>query len=250
MDIRTPIILECPTPLSRIADRRGRTAAEPYYYTPLDFISREEWIATRLWTYYVNLLRQMHVVHTYERSLPIRHFSSFNFPLPTRPFIFAILGIAFAYTGIFVAGWNLHYPTRAEQVLWRTCTLGTMIITVIGSLFEVTIMFVQYRRRHTVSALVHNPDIEIMPRYPTHRPRHPSGEPTNLQRRLQNLRNNTPEKDPHFDIPIRSLMITTPICALYCIFRAFILVEDIISLRELPASAFAAIDWSMYVPHI
>ncbi|KAF2245148.1 hypothetical protein BU26DRAFT_533233 [Trematosphaeria pertusa] len=249
MDVRTPITLECSTPLERICDRRGRTAAEPYYYTPLDFISREEWIATRLWTYYVNLLRQMHLIHTYKRSLPIRHFSSFYIPLPTRPLLFTMLAIAFAYTGIFIAGWNLHYPTESELILWRTCTLGTMIITVIGSLFEVTMMFVQYRRRHTISALIHNPDIEIMPLDPVGRPSHPSGKPTKLQVTLQNIRNNTPEKDPHFDIPIRSLIVTTPICALYVIFRGFILLEDVISFRELPASTFVTINWSTHVPH-
>ncbi|KAF2691052.1 hypothetical protein K458DRAFT_438759 [Lentithecium fluviatile CBS 122367] len=249
MDIRTPIMLECSTPIGQITDRWGRAATGSYHYTPLDFVSRGEWIGTRLWTYYVNLLRQMGVVHYYPPELPVRSFSSFNFPIPTRPMLFAMLGISFGYTGIFVAGWNLHYPSLTERLLWRICTLGTMIITVIGGLFEVIMMLRQYQRRHSVSVLVHNPDIEVAPTHRGHRKNH-SMEPTRLQVILQNIRNNTPDKDPHFDIPIRSLVITTPLCALYCIFRAFILIEDIISLRELPGSAFAAIEWSMYVPHI
>ncbi|KAF1956465.1 hypothetical protein CC80DRAFT_471860 [Byssothecium circinans] len=244
MNIQTSMMLECPTPLSRI--RRGRPPDETYYYTPLDFAGREEWIATRLWTYYVNMLRQMRVVHSYPRQLPVQHFSSFSCPIPTKPMIFIIFGITVAYTSIFVAGWNLHYPSATEQLLWRICSSGTMIITVIGSLFEVTIMFLQYQRRHSVTALVHNPDIEVIPRHP----RPVSVKNSRWQAALQNIRNNTPEKDPHFDIPIRSLLITTPLGALYCIFRAFILVEDVISLRELPASAFAAVGWSTYVPHI
>ena len=247
MDIRTPMTLQCATPLSEILDRWGPVAVQPYHYTPLDFVERQEWIGSRLWTYYVNILRNMRIVHYYPPSLPIRNFSSLNFPPLDRHIILIILLIAFSYTGIFVAGWNLHFPTSTERTLWRICSLGTMIITVIGGLFESS--FLLNGRRHSVSALVQASDIELISQGHI-LPTAPAEQPTRLQSMLQNLRNNTPSKDPYFDIPIRSLLITTPICALYCIFRAFILIEDLITLRQLPASAFAAIDWSTYVPHI
>jgi hypothetical protein len=241
MDVRAPIVVECSTPMSWIAARWKPSAMTSYYYTPLDFVSREEWSVTRLWTYYVNLLRGMRLVRASSRTLPVQRFSTFNFPSLSRSALLVLLNISFSYMAIFVAGWNFHFPTKAEQLLWRICTLGTLCISIFAGGIEVAMLLLQQRSRHAVSVLV--------PRGPR-----PSIEQTTQGSRfqvlLQNFRNNTPEKDPQFDVPIRSLLITTPMCALYCIFRAFILAEDLASLRELPGSAFAAIDWSTYVPHL
>jgi hypothetical protein len=172
--------------------------------------------------------------------------STFNFPLLSRSYIFVMLDISFGYMGIFVVGWNFRFSTKAEQRLCRVCTLGTFLISILASVVEVAMMLLQYKRRHGVTAIAPRPDVEMIARHQGHsRAVH-----SHFQMFLRNLRNNTPEKDPQFDIPASSLIITTPVCVLYCIFRAFTLAEDLGSLRELPASAFELIDWSMYAPHI
>ncbi|KAF2867509.1 hypothetical protein BDV95DRAFT_679431 [Massariosphaeria phaeospora] len=253
MDVQTALVLHCPTPLDQIVNRDGRSAAEHYHFTPLDFISREERIGSRLWVYYVNLLRKMKLVHAYKKLLPVRHVSSFNFSPPDRLMLFLMLGLSFGYASVFVAAWNLHFPTHIEQLLWRTCSLGTMLIVLLGGVFEVAGMLPEYRRRRP---FIPDSDSEVqlheIPAPPAPTRSHPlAKEPsTRLEVVLQDIRNKTPDKDPHYDIPIRSLVVTTPLCALYCVFRAVITIEDVATLRELPASAFMAIEWSMYVPHI
>jgi hypothetical protein len=56
-------------------------------------------------------------------------------------------------------------------------------------------------------------------------------------------------KTPALAIPLRVLLPVQVLCAFYCLFRAFILVEDVIGLRGLPASAFETVDWAGWVVH-
>ena len=64
------------------------------------------------------------------------------------------------------------------------------------------------------------------------------------------LRNNSPDKDPQLEVSLRFFIPCLILCFLYCLFRAYILIEDIIGLRNLPSSAYDSVDWSRYVPHI
>ncbi|KAF2006875.1 hypothetical protein P154DRAFT_421214 [Amniculicola lignicola CBS 123094] len=251
MDFHGPIVIECQAALEEIVDHKGHNAADPYHFTPLDFVSRQEWIGNRLWVYYVNLLRKLRIIHVFQQTRPVRRISLFDFPPPDRFMLFFMLGLTSTYTGIFVAGWNFHFPSYSEKILWRTCSLGTTIIVLIGGLFELIIIFREYRPQREPFHSSVDPFIEIEAITPPIRahllPKPPE---TCLETMLQQARNVTPNRDPHYDVPIRSLLFTTPICAMYCIFRLFILVEDAISLRELPASAFAVIAWPTYLPHL
>lgn len=62
------------------------------------------------------------------------------------------------------------------------------------------------------------------------------------------LRNLSPEHDPMLRIPFWILMPATTLCFICCLVRAYILVEDFVSLRELPPSAYATVDWTLYLP--
>jgi hypothetical protein len=155
-----------------------------------------------------------------------------------------------AYSAIFVTAWNLHLPTEMERLLWRLCSAGTMGIVLLGGAFEIVgILLEMHRKRPFVPDSDSENQVHVVPAPVRSHPliKEPS---TRFEAILQNCKNKTPDKDPHYDIPIRSLLITTPLCALYCVFRAFVLVEDLISFRDLPASTFMAIEWSTYVPHM
>lgn len=71
-----------------------------------------------------------------------------------------------------------------------------------------------------------------------------------VRRLLSKTLNNSLDQDPALAIPLHSFVFLTPFGATYCIFRLFILAEDLVSLRRLPDSAFITIDWSAYIPHI
>lgn len=60
--------------------------------------------------------------------------------------------------------------------------------------------------------------------------------------------NNTLQKDPSHDIPLRSILVTMPVLAAYAICRWYLLVEDMIGLRSLPPSAFETVDWMQCWP--
>lgn len=249
MDVSHPFVVDCPTPLALIRDSRGRSAAtEEYTNTPLDFIEREEWIVTKLCAYYANLLRRMGVVHTFPAVKPVRHVHSFYTPAVNVWSLVFILVATTGYVAIFLAAWNFHFPSQTEQTLWRIATLSTFFITFFGGLFEILSMlwrlwrrasFVTPHRRNTVDIELDRKSSSLAAKLP---PR--------AQKWLQRWRNNTPDQDPIMDIPIRSLMITTPLGVLYGICRLIILALDFSTLRELPVTAFMAIDWSMYVPHL
>jgi len=248
MDVQDPIFLDSEKPLDQILDKRGRSAAEPYHFTPLDFVSRQEWIASRMWVYNVNLLKRLRVIHTYPKALPLQHFSSLNFPIIQGPMLFVMQAISLLYSGVFVAAWNFYFPSRVELILWRTCSLGTMIIVAIGGMFEITLLVLQYSKKEQV---VENGDVEMISELPLQRSEAlKKPPPTRVQVAIEHARNKTPDQDPEYNVPLRSIMITEPLCAMYTVFRFFILVEDFMSFRAMPASTFQSIDWSTYVPHI
>jgi hypothetical protein len=45
-------------------------------------------------------------------------------------------------------------------------------------------------------------------------------------------------------------LAAVPGCAVYTIFRTYILVEDVIAFRALPADAYSTVDWWAFLPHV
>jgi hypothetical protein len=179
MDVAHPFVLACPTPLARICDARGRCAAtEAYVNTPLDFIEREEWIVTKLWAYYVNLLRRMRVVHAFPPARPVRHVHSFHTPALDLWGVAFVLAATTGYVAIFLAGWNLHFPSQTERTCWRVAATSTFAITFLGGAFEIasllwalwrTASFVTPHRRPTMNAVgLERPGLSLAARLPPH----------------------------------------------------------------------------------
>jgi len=238
MDVEVPIVLECKFEISKILLDAGDRAKDIYRFTPLDFVDREEWIGSRLWNWNVNILRKMRLVYSHPLVRPVERFTSFKFPQPTRPMVLVLLLFGFAYSGIFIAAWDFYYPTKVERLLWRICSLGSALIVVFGGLFETSFMLFLARRisraRKSLK-LTAKGDEKLL---------------ISLEKGIRKARNNCPDKDPEYDVPLHSIIITTPLCAAYVVFRWYILAEDVIGLRKVPASAFKAVDWTRYIPHI
>ena len=60
----------------------------------------------------------------------------------------------------------------------------------------------------------------------------------------------SPDDPPDAPIPLSLLGPCTFLCFFYCLFRIYILVEDVIGLRNLPLNAYDSVRWSEYMPHI
>lgn len=250
-DVERPIILKTDTEIADILIQAGDAARTPYRRTPLDFVSREEWCISLLWAYYVEILRSMRLGFCSReiKVRPINRMPSVNWPplsLSGTLWYGLVTGI---YSGVFLVGWNLTFPTDTERLLWRIA--GIVTIT-----FPVTVWPVEcYLDRglsvRNSSLPQKDPkeyDCEAHTQYPY------------LSRKLSGLgktkgfaarlRNNSPDKDPALDIELRALIPATILCALYTLARVYFLVEDVIGLRSLPSSLFETVDWMELVPHL
>ena len=235
MDIETAITLQSPRTMHQILLKAGPAASEPYRITPLDFVSREEWDATLLWKYCVEILRRMHAIHSYPKSRPAQHISSFTFPKSSSHLLMIPLLVGGVYGAIFLSAWNFYFPSEVEQLLWRICSSTLMALVVIAGICE---KLVNTTQKDTEDDLTYTSSKRFA--------KSTSKDSGILANRYHN---NSPTKDPHLYVPIRSLLLGLPFMALYCICRAILLLEDVISLRELPASTFKNVSWTQFLPH-
>jgi hypothetical protein len=73
-----------------------------------------------------------------------------------------------------------------------------------------------------------------------------------IEQAIARLRNNTTSElghDPSITVPLKALVPVTLSAALYCIARAYILIEDLANLRSLPQSAYETVNWTKILPH-
>jgi hypothetical protein len=251
MDVQCPEILICSTNIKEILCDSGDAAADTYRFTPLDFASRKEWAGSVLWRYYVNLLHKMNIIFEHQKVRPIQRFSSFSFPPVTREMALVTLSLSLVYSGIFVIPWNFYYITETERILWHICSVGIMVLVVVGGAFEISYMLLKSKARSPKATGITSMKLRKTQSEAATSSIHALNKLSlsRVEKGLRAVRNNTPDKDPYYDVGLHSLIITTPLCALYTIFRAFILVEDIIALRQLPASSYGTVDWTLYFPH-
>lgn len=217
-----------------------RSARKSFPMTPLDFVSREEWTATLLWRYNVNILRKLRIVRQRDKVWPAQRISSFNFPKLPRGAAGFTLFLGMLYSAIFMAAWNFEFPSAMERLLWRISSSMTICLTITMGLVKILPSVLEKARNEKL------PDGEaekgILTRF-GHACR-------GAIRRFEAKKiNNSPLNDPNQDIPLKTFLFTLPICAAYTVCRVYILVEDIIGLRALPASAFQTVNWTSFWPH-
>jgi hypothetical protein len=228
-------------------DEAARTRT--YFRSPLDFASREIWSINLAYHYLMNILkdRPRSWRRKKEKSLGRR---SENDVLPVTGVTMVIASlstIAFMSTN-FIA-WNFHFPTLIERLLWRLSSCGLVAIFV-PTIFCVELLYndhgikkmqekVRWRRRALEGYGI-------------------PGEKANWRDRLaykfralaMKIRNNSPENDPNLDVSLLFILAAVPGCAVYTIFRTYILVEDMIAFRALPADAYSTVDWWAFFPHV
>ena len=151
------------------------------------------------------------------------------------------------YSSIFMAGWNFHFPSEPERLLWRLAGIYMLTFSSVGGGFFFWCDCVYFRRYERQGQ-----DGERGLSLPTLRVESmKQGKvTTKFARFLRKARNLSPDKDSRLEVPIRLLVPYTVFCAVYSIARAYILIEDVIGLRELPSTAFDTVDWSLYLPHL
>ncbi len=258
-------VLNCKAPLEDTIKAADDKASPPYGRTPLDFVSREEWSGSLIWAHYNNILRKMHI-RLFSRPVrcrPITRIPNDNWPKLNMKYGTVIISISLIYSTTFVLAWGFPFPSNIERTMWRASSVGIFGFTLFAAMYEPLIFQIYMARRqrcsHTKSGkrFANEQDIESSPAAPPLKnpSPHQSWYGTHAiadkaRKATAGWRNNSPDRDPALEIPPRVLIPLTLSCAAYCVFRAYILVEDVLGLRRLPPEVFKTVIWSNWFPHI
>ena len=240
-----------------------------WHRTPLDFVDREEWHGSKTYRNWLSILDRINPLAASRRrpkSKPIsRRSDNELLPQPVKyQLIFELLP-TLPFLSINFIAWNDHFPTTTERTLWRIAAVTMMVMLLAGPIIEETCLSLcslekeaekMVKRRKELAdheAKQAQPavagDIEnAVPKKVRdgrlHRLR------MDCKRLLMRLRNNTPDGDPHLDVPLKIYGPATPMAAIYCLCRAYIYIEDAIQYRAMPVGAFDTVNWSGFLPHI
>ena len=221
----------------------------PSFRTRLDFASRSNQTPNLLYNYMINILKSMWP-RTWrscnEESLGRR---SDNDILPITG---VSLVIASCSTATFLAtnfiAWDFHFPTPTERLLWRISSCGLMAGLLPGMVVvmhtytddKITRMQanVQQRRRKLEESahcekrgwkdrLVHSWRLLAV-----------------------KIGNNSLDKDPNLDVSVPFALGGSFVFEMYFFLRAYLLLEDVIAFRAMPADVYKTVDWWAFIPHI
>jgi len=217
-----------------------------YYRTPLDFVGPEEYVLNLIYHYFINMVRRMNI-NIFSR--PVKHLPYDRIPgdtfLAPEFDLEIFLGfIVFCFSATFISAWNFYFPTATEQLLWRCASLYILVFGFWGSFFVST--WDHYFLIRNRAARARRAENTILP---DHRQRCKTFH-ERLEDLANRLRNNSLDQDPHVDTPLTLVVLGASTFSVYAVCRMYIWFEDMFSLRQLPESAFATVNWSKYVPHI
>lgn len=120
-----------------------------------------------------------------------------------------LIALSLCFGAVYVAGWNISFPTATEQTIWRVCTV--MVFGLIVAYWAVD-AGVDYHQR-------------------------------------KNQKKKNGAGNPKVALTPIKMALYTVISLIYITIRMYILAEPFICLRSMPAVAFKTIKWSSFIPH-
>lgn len=217
LDVRTPILLKSKVRIADIlveAKDRGKT---PYIFTPLDFVNAPPGISTT--TPFWHALKCLFGIELSPKTRPIKFFHN-NRTTPPRGSSSTLIFLeslgALTFVGLNLIGWNFTLPTKLELFFWRiaNCLLVAFMLYYVVALNVVSLI------PERVGKLVFRKETHTF---------------------LDLLR---------LCPPWLQIFMTGPAVVTYSLGRLFIIAEALAGLRALPTDAYAAVDWTAFIPHI
>ena len=178
------------------------------------------------------------------KTRPINRIPNDNWPEVPPIGVFAGGVFDLMYAGIYVAGWNMWFATPVENLLWRISTatvLGIVLTYLVVELYTFHLLPALPARLRNIFKL--RTPLELSGRL---RKKIPEG----VTKAVNWLRNNSPNSDPEFYYPLKASIPITIAAFIYATVRAYILLECLVALRELPSSAYQTVKWSAFLPHV
>jgi hypothetical protein len=245
-DVTVPVILVPRATMAEILVRAGPVAATPYCYTPMDFASAKRHWFNVIWHYCFKVVAGGLGIHFHPRRRPIDKIWDDCFPEVGFWGNAVLACVQLGFAGIHIAAWNFHFPTSQEAMLWRISSLyiiWSMLMTWLMLAWSFQLHpWVQQRWDSFVLKGTSSPSLE--PKEITI-----AAKRTGLRRLKERLCNNPTGYPMNQQIPLMTVL-TVPLGSLYIVARLYIILEDVINLRSLPTSAYKAIDWNVFLPHI
>ncbi|KAF2193614.1 hypothetical protein K469DRAFT_549960 [Zopfia rhizophila CBS 207.26] len=221
LDVRYPIRIRMDVTVAQVLQEAGPIAARPYRQTPLDFVDD----LTPSWALNVQPFMKM-PVGPFKRPIP--RIGDSRLPWLTWTENSCLCFGTMVYASIHMTGWNFHFPTRVEQILWRVSSLILLGATVAFWILESLAMGWRYGGGQ-----------ELFTRLFTQRSKSSP----------QEYSHETPFEPRELPLAWEFWSIF-PIAFIYAAARVYILVEALLGLRSLPLSAYLTVDWASLFPHI
>jgi hypothetical protein len=260
-------------------NQEGRQPEQPYYQTPLDFVSRDETALNLAWQYYNELCRKI-LFSPFSRRVK-------NIPWDRNPgdiflrmdFDLELVGVAFilVFSAVFLLAWNIPFPSAVERDFWRVASIYMLVYGFVGAAWMEFAMWIFVPQNRLAEGL----EPSIVERGNAKKA-HPirdfyfkiqhwlKNRKTRARRSmdldqdslvphqkkggilafLSRSHNISHGKDPYMGVQVGFIIVTSVLCVFYCVFRVFIFVEDFIGLRSLPLSAYQTVEWTKFIPHI
>jgi hypothetical protein len=253
-DVGAAIVLEIDITIADLLLEAGESIASPYSRTPLDFIESsrpKQWFWLLYWSYWIGVLKKLHI-HLGPRNRPLDRIPDDNFPEPSQSSMAAGMIFSFIYSGCTVGAWSYHFPSTVERNLWRASTITIPVTLGLFYSWDALIWRIipASKRRlsqhhlhlHLHLHLHHQENQQVQTVYKV-------GKIRSLKRLLGKLFQGLAEQtNPDLSVPMKAVVPLTFLAMFYCVARAYILVEDLASLRCLPSSAYQTVQWSQFLP--
>ncbi|KAK6435932.1 hypothetical protein LTR95_007874 [Oleoguttula sp. CCFEE 5521] len=215
LDAETVEIIHATASMAEILAQTGSIEATLYDLTPLDFINPPQGLSllSLFWDGFgypfLQRTTDKRPVETFpnRKATPPRGLSALELAVG------AFIGLG--YTGIHVIGWNFHFPTDVELLLWRIsgCVIVGMVVVYLFALAVITFGFKKIAKAlYGIDANVPN-----------------------------DLRSAVPASAQTAVFALASVLYTTA--------RLYIIVEAFTSLRAQPMDVYMTVDWNTFLPH-
>ncbi|RYC63594.1 hypothetical protein CHU98_g2629 [Xylaria longipes] len=243
----------------------------------MDFIRDDRWGIDTHWSCYS---RFSHIIHVRVVSRPVKARPWDRLPsdqwLPPDNVLIPFGSLVhLLFSSSFLIAWNLYFPTKTEQWLWRGFATYHSAFVMYGGVYYLieALRWEKERAKDTAEGSIEVATLEhgystqtlippstgerdVSPAYqlPLHDRRESPSSSHWLrwywmtQQRIASWRNISADRDPGMAMPLRVIVPVMITCVLHIFARGFLYIEDFVSLRLQPANTYESVN--KFVPFI
>jgi hypothetical protein len=225
--LHKPSDVRQPFPIIASASIGEITGSREWRNTPLDFVDENG----PGWAMNVQPFMKLPVIPP---QRPIQRIPNDRFPMnPYGGQEYCVCFATLLFTGIHVSGWNFFFPSQVEQILWR---VSSLILFGVTGAFWVLETMASWKRLGRWKWLY----IQV-----TDRKGLRDFEKVIAERLHQE------DKREMTTLPLPwEFWTILPVAVLYGLARLYLIVEGFTALREVDATTYDVVNWSVYLPHM